>query len=105
MSQDDIKVTTISSDTVVVAAPDQVSTDLEEEAVVLHLKDGVYYGLNPLGARIWKLLEEPRKVGEIRDILVEEYEVAPGPCESDLTGLLQELAARGLIEVKVDTTA
>ena len=90
-------------DTVIVSVQDQVSTSLGDEAVILHLKDGIYYGLNPLGAHIWRLLEEPRTFGEIRDIILEEYEVEPQRCEQDLIKLLQELADRKLIEVRGET--
>jgi hypothetical protein len=86
--------------TMVVVSPEQVSTNLEDEAVILHLKDGVYYGLNPVGARIWNLLQESRTVEEIRDIILEEYEVDQERCEQDLENLLQELLDKGLIELK-----
>lgn len=95
----------ISGDAVVVAIKDQVSTSLEDEAVILNLKDGVYYGLDPVGARVWGLLQQPQSVGAIREILLQEYEVDPERCEQDLLRLLQELAARGLIEVKDAQTA
>jgi Coenzyme PQQ synthesis protein D (PqqD) len=95
-----MKLNKVSRDSVVVATPDQVSADLEDEAVVLHLKDGVYYGLNPLGARIWNLLAQPRAIFEIQDILLEEYDVEPQVLEEDLLRLLGELAERGLIEVR-----
>lgn len=90
----------LSPDTTVVAVPDQVSTNLEDEAVILHLKDGVYYGLNPVGARIWQLIQEPRTIKEIIETILEEYEVDPRRCEQDLLNLLRELAARQLIEEK-----
>lgn len=91
--------TQVSKNATVVAAKDQVSTNLEGEVVILHLKNGVYYGLNPLGGRIWDLLQEPRTVSEIRDIILNEYEVSSPRCEQDLLRLLEELADRGLIEV------
>ena len=87
----------------VVAANDQVSSDLGGEVAILHLKAGIYYGLETVGARIWSLIQEPRSVGEIRDILVSEYEVEPDRCESDLIALLQGLADEGLIEVRDET--
>jgi len=91
-------------DTVVVAVQEQVvSADLEDEVVILNLKDGVYYGLNPVGARIWNLLQQPRTVGEIRDIILQEYETSPQRCEEDLRRLLQEMDGRGLIENKSGT--
>ena len=91
---------TISDHSVVVAAKDQVSCDLAGEAAILNVKSGVYYGLDPVGARIWNLMQEPRKVAEIQTAITEEYEVEPERCARDLVGLLEKLLAEGLIEVK-----
>ena len=93
----------ISTSSVVVAAQDQVSSDLGEEVVILHLKNGVYYGLDEVGARIWDLIQEPRAVNEIRDLLLDEYDVEAERCESDLLALLEELVAEGLVEVGDET--
>jgi hypothetical protein len=90
----------VSGDSTVVAAKDQVSSDLGGEVAILDLKAGVYYGLDAVGARIWSLIQEPRTVNEIRDILLEEYEVEPERCERDLLALLQRLADEGIIEVE-----
>ena len=90
----------VSGDSTVVAAKDQVSSDLGGEVAILDLKAGVYYGLDTVGARIWSLIQEPRTVNEIRDILLEEYEVEPERCERDLLVLLQRLADERLIEVE-----
>jgi hypothetical protein len=90
----------VSGGSTVVAAKDQVSSDLGGEVAILDLKAGVYYGLDAVGARIWSLIQEPRTVIEIRDILLEEYEVEPERCERDLLVLLQRLADEGIIEVE-----
>ena len=95
---------TISGRSVVVASKDQVSCDLQGEAAILNLKNGIYYGLDPVGARIWDLIQEPRAVSGVRDALLEEYEVAPDDCERDLVVLLEELAAHGLVEVRDEPT-
>ena len=91
---------TISDRSVVVAARDQVSCDLAGEAAILNIKSGVYYGLDPVGARIWTLVQEPRKVAEIQTAITEEYDVEPERCARDLTGLLEKLLEEGLIEVR-----
>jgi hypothetical protein len=90
----------VSGSSTVVAAKDQVSSDLGGEVAILDLKAGVYYGLDAVGARIWSLIEEPRTVNEIRDILLEEYDVEPERCERDLLALLRRLADEGLVEVR-----
>lgn len=88
----------ITPDTVLVAARDQVSTELEGEAVILGLADGVYYGLDGVGAHVWELLREPRSVAELRDAVTAAFEVDPATAERDLLALLGELAARRLVE-------
>lgn len=95
----------ISGDDLVVAAQNLVSADLEREAVILNLKDGVYYGLDPVGARIWHLIQQPLSVTEIIETLLEEYEVDLQRLSYDLLGLLKEMAAKGLIEVRNGTAS
>jgi hypothetical protein len=85
---------------VVVAVPNQVSSSLGDEAVILELTQGIYYGLNEVGARIWMLLKQPRRAGEIRDVILDEYEVKSEAGTRDVLALLTELAERGLIEVR-----
>jgi hypothetical protein len=84
----------------VVAAGDLLASSFGAEQVILSLKDGVYYGLEDVGARIWRLLQRPMTVAAIRDALLAEYDVDPERCGRDLRGLLADLAAHGLIEVR-----
>jgi len=91
--------TSIDMRDTVVATSEQVSCDVEGEAAILNLKNGVYYGLNPIGARIWTLIQEPQQVAKLRDQLLTEYEVDPTRLETDVRQLLADLAEHGLIEV------
>jgi hypothetical protein len=90
----------LSKDSTVVVAKDQLTAELEGEAVILSLTSSSYYGLNSVGARIWSLLSEPRRVGEIRDTICREYKVEPDHCERDLFDLLGKMAEQKLIEVR-----
>jgi len=90
---------------VVVMANEQVSCPLGEEAAILNLKNSVYYGLDPVGARVWTLLRQPRSVGELRDTLLSEYDVEPDRCEQDLLALLEAMRGEGLIEVRLIAAA
>ncbi len=90
----------LTDDSIVVAAPDQIACDLQGDLLILHTASGIYYGLDPLGKRIWDLLREPRSVSLIRDVILEEYDVDRERCARDLRALLGDLADNGLIEVK-----
>ena len=95
-----IALESVSLDSIVVAAPDQVSSELGGEVVILNLKAGVYHGLDATGARIWELIQEPRTVGEVRDTLLTEYDVEHDRCERDLLELIANMAAAGLVDVQ-----
>lgn len=86
----------LSNATVVVAASDKLSCGLAEEEIILDLKSGVYFGLDIVGARIWRLIQEPRTVGDLCQVIVEEYDVDPDCCERDVVAFLQDLLAQGL---------
>ncbi|HWG58332.1 MAG TPA: PqqD family peptide modification chaperone [Candidatus Acidoferrales bacterium] len=90
----------LSLGSIVVATADQVSCSLGDEAAILNMKNSVYYGVNPVGARVWTLLREPRRVQELRDALLDEYEVEASRCERDLFDLLENMRREGLIELR-----
>ena len=90
----------LSLHSIVVATSQQVSCSLGEESAILNMKNSVYYGLNEVGTRVWNLLGEPRSVGQLRDALMDEYDVEESLCEKDLFALLERLQNEGLIDVK-----
>jgi hypothetical protein len=69
------------------------------EMVLLDYDRGIYYGLNPVGARVWQLLSEGEAVEEIVERLADEYDVSRETLESDIATLLRELAAKELVQV------
>ena len=91
---------TLAFESRIVASKDQVSCDLAGEAAILNLKNSVYYGLDPVGARVWSLIQEPKTLAEIRDTLLGIYDVDSLRLESDLRALLTELAEQGLIDIQ-----
>ena len=91
----------LDADTRLVAAHDQVSCELDGQAVILGLDDGVYYGLNPVGATVWALLETgPHTVAQLRDAVTDEFEVDAATAEADLIELMGDMLARGLVELR-----
>lgn len=83
----------------IVAVRDQVSADLYEESVILNLATGIYHGLEPVGSRVWALIQEPRTFSEIQQVLMSEYEVDEATCAHDLRELIEQLRTAKLIEI------
>lgn len=95
----------IRKSSVVAVAPDQVSSKLVDESVILNLKTGMYYGLNEVGASIWQLLQQPKTVADICAAILQEYEVEAAQCEADVFALLQDMLSAQLIVVQDEVTA
>ena len=91
--------TKISIYSTLVVADDVVSCDLDGEAAILNLKDGVYYGLDPVGAKIWNLIQKPRVLKEVIEIICDEYDVDKDRCKDDIFELVEELLENGLVKV------
>ncbi len=49
------------------------------------------YNLNEVGSRIWELIDEKTTAGQIRDKIVEEYEITAAEAEADLDEFLNTL--------------
>lgn len=86
----------------VVVSDEQVSTSLGDETVILGMGDGVYYGLDAVGARVWSLLATPQRVSELVTVITHEFDVRAGDCEHDVLALLDDLAERRLIREVAD---
>jgi hypothetical protein len=91
--------TKILIDSTLVVTDEVVSCDLDGEAAILNLKDGVYYGLDPVGAKIWNLIQKPRVLKEVIEIICDEYDVDKDRCKNDIFELIEELLENGLVKV------
>lgn len=89
----------LSKSSVIQVSKEYVHCDVEDEVAILGLNDGIYYGLNPVGAFIWNIIQNPKSVTEIQKAILQEYEVGEEECKIDLINLLNELLDIGLIEV------
>ena len=83
-----------------VTIPPQVMARLVgDETVILDLASGTYYGLDPVGARIWQLMAEGKTLASVCEILLDEFDVTREPLERDVLHLTQELSAKGLVKI------
>ncbi|OPX60341.1 MAG: hypothetical protein A4E25_00626 [Methanobacterium sp. PtaB.Bin024] len=90
----------LSESSVICLSNKSISCNLDDEVVILGLDDGLYYGLDSVGAFVWDLIKEPVAVGEILENISNEYEDVPNTFKKDLMIFLDELLEKGLIEVR-----
>ncbi len=82
-----------------VQSPTILATDVGEYAVVVTDIDlSTYFGLDNVGAVIWKELAEPKRVSEIVQTLVATYEIDAKQCHDEITHFVETLLAKGLVK-------
>jgi Coenzyme PQQ synthesis protein D (PqqD) len=87
----------VANDTPYAAVANIASCELGGEAVILNLNTGIYYGLDAVGTQVWRLLQHPRSLAELRDVITEEFDVSPDRCEADLHAFVGSLNSHGLL--------
>ncbi len=75
-----------------------IANSVADETVILHLGNGTYFGLDPIGARLWEALKAGEAPVMICDTVLAEYEVDRATLEADLCSLLEKLASNDLVE-------
>ncbi len=79
------------------AADDILLRELDGEAVILHLGDESYYGLNESGTRIWQLLVDSETIESAVQPLLEEFEVDESTLRSDITNLINSMMEKKMV--------
>lgn len=86
-------------------SPSMVFRKVAEEFILVPIRNnagdlGSIYTLNPVGARIWELIDGRKRVREITEALVEEFEVEEEEAEADAAQFLQQLEQIEAVTVK-----
>lgn len=89
----------IGPDTVVCRNDDLVAVEVDRTVVMMSVEQGMYFGLDGAGPRIWSLLGTPHTVDELCRELGQEFDVEPDVCRDDVRAFLGELVEAGLVRV------
>ena len=90
----------IGPDTLVVRSDEPVAVEVDRTVVMMSLAQGMYYGLEGVGPRIWALLEQPRSPAQLCAQLVTEFEVEAGECLGEICEFLEQLRHAELIRIQ-----
>lgn len=79
---------------------DAVVRHVGGETVVLDLASGTYFGLDPVGTRVWQLIEDQEcALLDVCETILGEYDVSRAEVEADVIALAQDLVAHKLASV------
>ena len=89
--------TPIGPDTVVTRSEEPVAVEVDRKVVMMSVDQGMYFGLEGTGPRIWALLEQPHSVRQLCDALLREFTVDPEVCRREVVTFLEELRGAQLV--------
>lgn len=69
------------------------------EIVLLDFGRGEYFGLDEIGAEIWRGLEKGDALGAIADALVQRYDVSHEDVLRDIVDLVEQLRNESLLSI------
>lgn len=81
-------------------AQDMLSTELDQETILMSINAGAYYGLEGPAQTIWENIASPITFSALVDRLVKEYQVTPETCAQDLQSFLGKMEQEGLLRVE-----
>ena len=74
-----------------------LEAELGDEILTLDPEAGQCFGFNPVAASVWRRLAEPAAFEDLRQTLLDEYDVGWDQCTKELGELMQVLVDRGLV--------
>jgi hypothetical protein len=83
----------------VVRDKEPIFTTLDDEIVMLSTRAQAYFGLGTVGSEIWNMIEQPRRIDEICDALMEEFEIDGETCRRDVLEFVNDMIERGLARI------
>lgn len=73
---------------------------VEDEVVILDIDSGYYYTLSETGVIIWEMLVDGKSPDEISSRIAEDYDVDKARAQADIKGILKNLEAENLVQVR-----
>jgi hypothetical protein len=89
----------VTIESILVRDSEPVGDDLDGSRVLLSLRAGAYFDLNPTASEIWRMLAEPRRVDQIFSSLSNGHDVDTQTIARDVTPFLQTLVDQRLVRV------
>jgi hypothetical protein len=86
-------------DTLIARDPSLIAAPVGDELVMLSVEQGKYFALNEGAAAVWRGIEHPMTFEDLCAEILERYDVSPDECRRDVSRFVEELHAKGLVQV------
>ena len=77
-----------------------ITNEIDDEILMMSIEDGKYYGLNPVGSEIWKLIEEPKTIEEIIPALMDIFDIVEESCRKESLDFIESMIKNNIILIE-----
>jgi len=88
---------TLNLQSIIKRNPGLVSSEIDSERIMMNIETGEYFGLDSVGSRIWELIENPVRLNNLIEILIDEFDVTQEQCETDTLEFIKQLLDKELV--------
>jgi len=89
----------MNANTILTRNDELMSAPVDREIVFLNQSTDSYVALDEVGRRIWDLLEQPRALTDLIDLLCAEFAGSRETITTDVVAFLRELEDEGIVTV------
>ncbi len=82
---------------------DVIYREIDDEAVLLHIRKGLYLGLNETGRFFWSVLRAASSLEEACREVEAHYDVTSGQLREDVAQFVEDLLEQGLVRLEGST--
>jgi hypothetical protein len=91
--------TRLGPETMITRSDEPIAVEADRTVVMMSVEQGMYFGLEGVGGRVWSLLERPCSFGALCLRLVEEFKVDPDVCRREVGSFLHDLHRARLVRL------
>lgn len=90
---------TFPPDMIFTRSPEPLTTEVEDELVMMDLQSGAYFNLDRIGTIIWGLLENPVRFGDLCQTMHARYDAPLETIRLDVATLLSQMLDHKLVRI------
>jgi len=87
----------ITIDTTIHRNNEILTSNIDDEKVMMSIQYGEYFGLGKTGSFIWDHIENPIMVSDLLELIIQKYDIEKEKCLNEIIPFLNDLLEKELI--------
>lgn len=90
----------LSLQSIIARNPEIITSEIDDEIVMMSIEEGKYFGLNAIGSAIWGLLEQEQSIEAIIAALLKRFDVSEVQCQAESLSFIKDMIGKNTLLVK-----